>query len=191
VGIVVGGGNFWRGQKDGGDRMQRSRADYMGMLATTINALDLADALEQRGVSARVQTAIPMVPVAEPFDRIRAVNHMEKGRVVIFGCGTGNPYFSTDTAAVLRALEIQADIILLAKNVDGVYSADPKTCPDAVRYDSITYDQILADHLGVIDFTAASLARDNRIPVMLFALSDPDNIVRAVQGEQVGTVVKE
>ncbi len=190
VGIVVGGGNFWRGVKDGGDKMVRVRADHMGMLATTINALAVADVLEQHGVEVRVQTAIEMTPIAEPYIRGRAIRHLEKGRVVIFGCGTGNPFFSTDTAAVLRAAEIDADVILLAKNVDGVYSADPVKHADAVKYDSITYDDVLAQHLAVMDTTATSLSMDNDIPVLLFALKDPENIVRAVKGEKIGTIVK-
>lgn len=191
VGIVVGGGNFWRGLKDGGDRMERTRADHMGMLATGINALALADVLEQKGVDVRVQTAIEMRSIAEPYIRSRAIRHLEKGRVVIFGCGTGNPYFSTDTAAVLRAAEIDADVILLAKNVDGVYSADPNKDPTAVKYDTITYDQVLAQRLEVMDSTATSLSMDNKIPVLLFALKDPENIYRVVMGEKIGTIVKE
>ena len=191
VGIVVGGGNFWRGLKDGGDRMERTRADHMGMLATAINALAVADVLEQKGVDVRVQTAIEMRAVAEPYIRSRAIRHMEKGRVVIFGCGTGNPFFSTDTAAVLRAAEIDADAILLAKNIDGVYSADPKKDPTAVKYDTITYDDVLAQHLQVMDSTATSLSMDNKIPVILFALKDPENILRVVMGEKIGTIVKE
>ena len=190
VGLVVGGGNFWRGLKDGGDRMERVRADHMGMLATSINALALADVLEQKGVDVRVQTAIEMRAVAEPYIRSRAIRHLDKGRVVIFGCGTGNPFFSTDTAAVLRAAEIDADVILLAKNIDGVYSADPKVDPKAVKYDTITYDDVLAQHLQVMDSTATSLSMDNKIPVLLFALKDPQNIIRAVMGEKIGTIVK-
>ena len=189
VGIVVGGGNFWRGLKDGGDRMERVRADHMGMLATAINALAVADVLEQKGVEVRVQTAVEMRAMAEPYIRSRAIRHLEKGRVVIFGCGTGNPFFSTDTAAVLRAAEIDADVILLAKNVDGVYSADPKKDPNAVKYSKITYDEVLAQHLAVMDSTATSLSMDNKIPVLLFALKDPENILRAVMGEEVGTIV--
>ena len=189
VGVVVGGGNFWRGLKDGGDRMERVRADHMGMLATSINALALAD-VEQKGVDVRVQTAIEMRAVAEPYIRSRAIRHLDKGRVVIFGCGTGNPFFSTDTAAVLRAAEIDADVILLAKNIDGVYSADPKVDPKAVKYDTITYDDVLAQHLQVMDSTATSLSMDNKIPVLLFALKDPQNIIRAVMGEKIGTIVK-
>ena len=191
VGIVVGGGNFWRGVKDGGDRMVRVRADHMGMLATAINALAVADVLEQKGVEVRVQTAIEMRAMAEPYIRSKAIRHLEKGRVVIFGAGTGNPYFSTDTAAVLRAAEIDADVILLAKNVDGVYSADPVKDPTAVKYDSISYDEVLAQHLMVMDTTATSLSMDNHIPVLLFALKDPENIIRALCGENVGTIVKE
>lgn len=189
VGVVVGGGNFWRGKKDGGDDMVRVRADHMGMLATTINALAVADVLERKGVDVRVQTAIEMKPIAEPYIRARAVRHLEKGRVVIFGCGTGNPFFSTDTGAVLRAAEIEADVILLAKNVDGVYSADPVKDASAVRFDEICYDDVLAKHLEVMDFTATSLAMEGHIPVLLFALKDPKNIVRAVMGETIGTIV--
>lgn len=191
VGLVVGGGNFWRGIKDGGGRMERSRADHMGMLATVMNCLAVAEVLEQKGVPVRVQTAVEMRAVAEPYTRRDAVRHLEKGRVVIFGCGTGNPYFSTDTAAVLRAAEIGADVILLAKNIDGVYSADPNKDPSAVRYDSITYDDVLAQHLAVMDSTATSLAMDNHIPVQVFALKDPNNIIRVLRGEKLGTIVKE
>ena len=191
VGVVVGGGNFWRGVKDGGGRMERTRADHMGMMATVMNALALADVLEQKDVPVRVQTAVEMRAMAEPYIRSRAIRHLEKGRVVIFGCGTGNPFFSTDTAAVLRAAEINADVILLAKNVDGVYSADPNKDPNAVKYDSITYDDVLAQHLAVMDSTATSLSMDNHIPVLLFALKDPYNIIRVLRGEQVGTIVKE
>ena len=189
VGVVVGGGNFWRGLKDGGDRMERVRADHMGMLATAINALAVADVLEQKGVAVRVQTAIEMRAIAEPYIRSRAIRHLEKGRVVIFGCGTGNPFFSTDTAAVLRAAEIDAEVILLAKNIDGVYSADPRKDPSAVKYSKITYDEVLAQHLEVMDTTATSLSMDNKIPVLLFALKDPENILRAVMGEEIGTIV--
>ena len=189
VSVVVGGGNFWRGVKDGGGRMERTRADHMGMLATTINALALADALEQRGVDVRVQTAIEMRQIAEPYIRNKATRHLEKGRVVIFGCGTGNPYFSTDTAAALRAAEINADIILLAKNIDGVYDSDPAKNPQAKRYDELTYMDVLRERLGVMDTTATSLSMDNSIPVLVFALRDPENIYRAVMGEEVGTLV--
>ncbi|WP_295762410.1 UMP kinase [uncultured Oscillibacter sp.] len=191
IGLVVGGGNFWRGAKDGGGRMERTRADHMGMLATVMNCLAVADVCEQKGIPVRVQTAIEMRPIAEPYIRSRAIRHLEKGRAVIFGCGTGNPFFSTDTAAVLRAAEIGAEVILLAKNVDGVYSADPVKDPSAVRYDSISYDDVLAQHLCVMDTTATSLSMDNHIPVLLFALKDPENIVRALRGEKVGTIVRE
>lgn len=163
----------------------------MGMLATVINALAVADRLEQRGVEVRVQTAIEMNKIAEPYIRSKAIRHLEKGRVVIFGCGTGNPYFSTDTGAVLRAAEINADAILLAKNIDGVYSADPAKDPNAVKYDTITYDEVLAKHLAVMDTTATSLSMDNHIPVLVFALKDPENILRVVMGEKIGTVVTE
>ncbi len=180
VGVVVGGG-----------KMERTRADHMGMLATVINALAVADCLEQRGVEVRVQTAIAMNQIAEPYIRSKAIRHLEKGRVVIFGCGTGNPFFSTDTGAVLRAAEINADAILLAKNIDGVYSADPAKDPSAVKYDAITYDEVLARHLAVMDTTATSLSMDNHIPVQVFALKDPQNILRVVMGEPIGTIVKE
>lgn len=192
VGLVVGGGNFWRGAKNsGGGKMERTRADHIGMLATVMNCLAVADVCEQKGIPVRVQTAIEMRAVAEPYIRGRAIRHLEEGRVVIFGAGTGNPFFSTDTAAVLRAAEINADVILLAKNVDGVYNADPAKDPNAVKYDSISYDDVLAQHLMVMDTTATSLSMDNHIPVLLFALKDPRNIIRALCGENVGTIVKE
>ena len=191
VGVVIGAGNFWRGAKDGGGRMERTRADHMGMLGTVMNCLAVADVLEQKEVEARVQTAFDMGPVAEFYSRDRAVRHLEKGRVVLFGAGSGSPFFSTDTAAVLRAAEIGADVILLAKNVDGVYSADPVKDPAAVKYDAISYSDVLAQHLAVMDTTATSLAMDNHIPVLLFALKDPRNIIRALQGEKIGTIVKE
>ena len=171
--------------------MERTRADHMGMLATTINALALADALEQRGVPVRVQTAIEMNRIAEPYIRQRATRHLEKGRVVIFGCGTGNPFFSTDTAAVLRAAEIGAEVILLAKNVDGVYDSDPAKNPNAKKYDHLSYMDVLNQGLGVMDTTATSLSMDNHIPILVFALSDPENIYRAVCGEKIGTIVEE
>ena len=189
VGIVVGGGNFWRGVKDGGGKMERTRADYMGMLATTINSLALQDALEQRGVDVRVQTAIEMRQIAEPYIRNKATRHLEKGRVVIFGCGIGNPYFSTDTAAALRAAEINAEIILLAKNIDGVYDSDPAKNPDAKKYDTLSYMEVLENKLAVMDTTATTLSMDNNIPLLVFALKEPENIYRAVMGEQVGTMV--
>lgn len=191
VGIVVGGGNFWRGVKDGGGRMERSRADHMGMLATVMNSLAVAEVLEQKEVPVRVLTGVEMRTFADPYTRRDAVRLLEEGQVVVFGCGTGNPYFSTDTAAVLRAAEIGADVILLAKNIDGVYSADPNKDPSAVRYDSITYDEVLARHLAVMDTTATGLAMDNHIPVQVFALKDPGNIIRVLRGEALGTIVKE
>ena len=190
VGLVVGGGNFWRGAKNsGGGKMERSRADHIGMLATVMNCLAVADVCEQKGIPVRVQTAIEMRSVAEPYIRSKAIRHLEKGRVVIFGAGTGNPYFSTDTTAVLRAAEINAEVILLAKNIDGVYNADPAKDPTAVKYDSISYDDVLAQHLMVMDTTATSLSMDNHIPILVFALKDPKNIIRALCGEKVGTIV--
>jgi len=190
IGVVVGGGNFWRGVKDGGGKMERTRADHMGMMATVMNCLALADVLEQLGVEVRVQTALEIRAVAEPYIRLRANRHLSKGRVVIFGCGTGSPFFSTDTAAVLRAAEVNAEAILLAKNIDGVYSADPATDPTAVRYENISYDEVLAKHLAVMDSTATSMAMDNNIPVLVFALKDPENIVRVLKGEKLGTIVE-
>ena len=188
IGLVVGGGNFWRGRSSG--NMDRTRADHIGMLATAMNALALADALEQYGLEVRVQTAIEMRQVAEPYIRNRAIRHLEKGRVVIFGCGTGNPFFSTDTAAALRAAEIDADIIFKATNVDGVYDKDPNKYADAVKYDTLTHTEVLSKGLAVMDSTAASLCRDNNIPILVFNLSDPENIVRAAKGENIGTIVK-
>lgn len=191
VGIVIGGGNFWRGVKNGEGYIERSRADHMGMLATTMNCMAMADVLEQKGVDVRVQTALEIRAVAEPYIRARAIRHLEKGRVVIFGCGTGNPYFSTDTAAVLRAAEIGAEVILLAKNIDGVYDSDPAVNKEAVKFDAISYDEVLARRLAVMDSTATSLSMDNHIPVLVFALKDPYNIVRVIRGEKIGTIVKE
>ena len=188
VAIVVGGGNFWRGRSSG--KMDRTRADHMGMLATSINSLALADALEQLGVTARVQTAIEMRQIAEPYIRNKAVRHLEKGRVVIFGCGTGNPFFSTDTAAALRAAEIGADVIFKATNVDGVYDSDPKLNPDAKKYDTLSHIDVLQQGLHVMDSTAASLCMDNGIEILVFNLDNPDNIVAAVTGETIGTLVK-
>ena len=189
IGLVVGGGNFWRGAKDGGGRMERTRADHMGMLATVMNALAVCDVFEQLTVPAKVMTPVPMQTFAEPYTRRDADRYLREGNVVIFGCGTGCPYFSTDTGAVLRAAEIGADVILLAKNIDGVYSADPKKDPGAVKYDRIRYAEVLEKRLGVMDLTATSLAMDNNIPVIVFALADPENIVRAARGEAVGTRV--
>jgi len=188
VAIVVGGGNFWRGRSSG--KMDRTRADHMGMLATSINALALADALEQLGVNARVQTAIEMRQVAEPYIRNKAVRHLEKGRVVIFGCGTGNPFFSTDTGAALRAAEICADVIFKATNVDGVYDSDPNKNPNAKKYDTLTHMEVLQKELHVMDATAASLCMDNNIQILVFNLDNPDNIVSAMVGEPIGTIVK-
>lgn len=188
VAIVVGGGNFWRGRSSG--KMDRTRADHMGMLATVINALGLADVLESLGISTRVQTAIAMQQIAEPYIRNRAVRHLEKGRLIIFGCGTGNPFFSTDTTSALRAAEIDADIIFKATLVDGVYDSDPKVNPDAKKYDELTFSEVLNKQLNVMDMTAASLCRDNNIPVLVFSLEDPDNMLRAIQGETIGTLVK-
>ena len=189
IGVVVGGGNFWRGIKDGGGRMERTRADHMGMLATAINALALADVLENNDVVVRVQTGIDMNKIAEPYIRLKAISHLEKGRVVIFACGTGNPFFSTDTAAALRAAEIGADVILLAKNIDGVYSADPNKVKTARRLDRITYSEMLSRGLAVMDSTATTLSMDNNIPVLVFALKDPGNIKRVILGEQIGSYI--
>ena len=186
VAIVVGGGNFWRGRSSG--KMDRTRADHMGMLATAINALGVGDTLEQAGVDVRVMTAISMPQVAEPYIRNRAVRHLEKGRVVIFGCGTGNPFFSTDTAAALRAVEIDADIIMKATMVDGVYDSDPKTNPDAKRYDKVSFDEVLSKNLAVMDSTAASLCKDNNMPILVFSVDEPMNIYKAVCGENIGTI---
>ncbi|MDP4110186.1 MAG: UMP kinase [Bacillota bacterium] len=190
IGIVIGGGNFWRGVKDGGGNMDRTRADHMGMLATVINSLALADALEQQGVEVRVQTALTMQQIAEPYIWQRAVRHLQKGRVVIFGCGTGNPYFSTDTAAALRAVEINAEVILLAKNIDGVYDSDPVKNPDAKKFESLSYMEVISRGLQVMDTTATSLSMDNKIPIIVFELRDPENICRAICGEKIGTVVE-
>lgn len=187
IGAVVGGGNIWRGRS--GEGMDRTTADYMGMLATCINALALQDSLEGLGVNTRVQTAIEMREVAEPFIRRRAMRHLEKGRVVIFAAGTGNPYFSTDTTAALRAAEIEADAIMLAKKVDGVYDKDPNKFSDAKKYDKLNYIQVLDQGLQVMDSTATSLCMDNSIPIVVFALDEPGNIKRAVFGEKIGTIV--
>ncbi len=187
VAIVVGGGNFWRGRSSGA--MDRTRADHIGMLATAMNALAVADVLENVGVEARVQTAITMRQVAEPYIRGKALRHFEKGRVVIFGCGTGNPFFSTDTAASLRAAEIEADIILKATMVDGVYDKDPHKFDDAKKYDSLTFTEVLAKGLQVMDSTAAAMCKDNNIPILVFDLARPDNIFDACMGKPVGTIV--
>ena len=189
VAIVVGGGNFWRGRSSG--KMDRTRADHMGMLATVINALGVADGLEQLGLDVRVQTAIAMQEVAEPYIRNRAIRHLEKGRVIILACGTGNPFFSTDTASALRAAEINADIIFKATMVDGVYDKDPKKYADAKKYDTLTFSRVLADQLAVMDSTAATMCRDNSLPILVFDILHPENIAKAVAGEPIGTLVVE
>ena len=188
VAVVVGGGNFWRGRTS--KSMDRATADYMGMLATVMNAMALQDAFEAEGIPTRVQTAIEMREVAEPYVRRKAISHLDNGKVVIFGAGTGNPFFSTDTTAALRAAEIDAEVILLAKKVDAVYSDDPETNPDAVRYDSLTHREVLEKDLKVMDSTAASLCRDNNIAIHVFALADEGNVMKAVCGEKIGTIVK-
>lgn len=188
VSIVVGGGNFWRGKY--GEKMERTTSDYMGMLATTINGLAIQDSLEARGIYTRLQTAIEMREIAEPFIKRKALKHLEKGRVVIFSAGTGNPYFTTDTAAALRAAETESEVILFGKTIDGVYSSDPKTDPNAVKYDEISFTEILSKDLKVIDATAASLCRENNIPLLVFGIDNPENIVKAIKGENVGTIVK-
>ena len=187
VGAVVGGGNIWRGRS--GEGMDRTTADDMGMMATCINALALQDSLEQVGVDTRVLTAIEMKEIAEPFIRRRAMRHLEKGRVVIFAAGTGNPYFSTDTTAALRAAEIEADVILLAKKVDGVYDKDPHKFDDAVKYDKLSYIEVLEQGLQVMDSTATSLCMDNEIPILVFGLDEPGNIQKAITGQEIGTLV--
>ena len=187
VGIVVGGGNFWRGRNV--HQMERTTADYMGMLATAMNGLALQDALEARGVYSRVQTSIEMREIAEPFIQRKAMKHLEKGRVVIFACGTGHPYFTTDTAAALRATEMNAEVILLGKSIDAVYSADPKLDPNATKFEEISYIDVLNKDLKVMDSTATAMCRDNNIPLLVFGIADPQNIVRAVKGEKIGTIV--
>lgn len=187
VAVVVGGGNFWRGAQNG--HMDRTRADHMGMLATVMNSLALADALESENLTVRVQTAIEMREIAEQYIRNRATRHLEKGRIAIFGCGTGNPFFTTDTAAALRAVEIDADVILLAKNIDAVYDKDPNKYPDAKKYDELTYSEVLTKDLKVIDSTAASMCKDNNIKIHVFGIKDPHNMVRAICGEKIGTII--
>ncbi len=189
VGIVVGGGNFWRGRQ--AHKMERTTADYMGMLATIMNGQALQDALEFRGLDTRLQTSIEMSQIAEPYIRRKAVRHLEKGRVVIFAGGTGNPFFSTDTCAALRASEINADIILFGKTIDGVYDSDPKENPNAKKYDTISYTEILKNNLKVIDSTAASLCRDNKMSTMIFALNNAEDLIKAVSGENIGTIITE
>lgn len=188
VAIVVGGGNFWRGRQ--GHQMERTTADYMGMLATAMNGLALQDALEARGVCSRVQTAIEMREIAEPFIQRKAEKHLNRGRVVIFAGGSGHPYFTTDTAAVLRATEIKAEVILLGKSIDAIYSADPKVDATAKRYEEISYMEVLEKDLKVMDSTATAMCRDNNMPLLVFGIADPENIVKAVKGEKIGTIVK-
>ena len=188
IAIVVGGGNFWRGKYV--TEMERTTSDYMGMLATVMNGLALQDALESRGMYTRLQTSIEMRQIAEPYIKRKALKHLEKGRIVIFACGTGNPYFTTDTTAALRAAEVEADVILVAKTIDAVYSADPKIDPNAIRYEKITYLDILNKNLKVMDSTATSLCRDNNIPLIVFGIDKPDNILKAVRGEKIGTLVE-
>lgn len=191
IGIVIGGGNIWRGLADNAKGMDRASADYMGMIATVMNSLAMQDALEKLGVPTRVQTAIAMQEVAEPYIRRKAIRHMEKGRIVIFGAGTGNPYFSTDTTAALRAAEIEADAILMAKKfADGIYDSDPRTNPNAVRFDELTYMEVIKRELGVMDATATTLCKDNNIPIVVFSLDIPNNIVKVCQGEKIGTIVR-
>lgn len=190
IAVVIGAGNFWRGRY-GAEYIERTTADYMGMLATTLNALALQEMLESKEVQTRVMTAIEMKQVAEPYIRRKAVRHLGKGRIVIFACGTGNPYFTTDSAAALRATEMNADVILLAKNVDGVYDKDPKVYLNAKKYDEVTYMQSISEGLGVMDTTAITLCMENHIPIFVFALNEPESIIRAVQEENIGTIIKE
>jgi uridylate kinase len=189
VAIVCGGGNYWRGAKDGGDRMVRARADYMGMLATAMNSVALVDALEKAGVEAVIQASFGLERIAEPFNRDAAVRHLKAGRAVIFACGSGEPYFTTDTAAVLRALDVEADVLLLGKNVDGLYSADPRLDPAAEKFDRIAYAEVLRRDLKAMDAAATQLAMENRPPLHVFGLEDPENIIRAAAGEAIGTIV--
>ena len=189
VGLVIGGGNFWRGVKNGSGKMQRSHADAMGMLATVMNAIAVADALEQHGLDARVLTAVEMHKFAEYFTRDTANRYLNEGKVVIFAAGTGNPYFSTDTGAVLRGVEIEADAILMAKNIDGIYSADPHKDPAAVKFDNLTYNEVLERGLKATDTTAMALAMDNNIPMVCFGLAEENSILRVVRGEKIGTTV--
>lgn len=188
IGIIIGGGNFWRGRQ--GSNMDRTTADHMGMLATVINSLAMQDALEKHGVACRVQTALTITRVAEPYILRKAMRHLEKGRVVIFACGTGNPYFSTDTGAALRAAEIGAEALVLAKNVDGIYDSDPKMNPEAKKFDEISYIDVIKKGLNAMDTTAISLCMENKIPVIAFALAEKDSIIKAVNGENIGTIIK-
>jgi uridylate kinase len=188
IGIIVGGGNFWRGRE--GKEMDRTTADHMGMLATIINSLALQDALEKRGIPTRVQTALTITRVAEPYILRKALNHFDKGRVVIFACGTGNPYFSTDTGAALRTAEIQADVLLLAKNVDGIYDSDPKLNKDAKKYDEIKYIDFISQELKAMDTAAVAICMENKTPILCFGLNEPNSIVRVVEGEELGTWIR-
>ena len=190
VGVVIGGGNFWRGVKDGADKMQRSHGDAMGMLATVMNCIAVADALEKQGVDARVLTAVEMNKFAEYFTRDKADRYLNEGKVVFFAAGTGNPYFSTDTGAVLRGVEIEADAILMAKNIDAIYSADPAKDPTAVKYTQLTYGEALAKNLRATDITAMALAMDNDMTMVCFGLNEENSIIRVVRGEAIGTTVK-
>jgi uridylate kinase len=190
VGVVIGGGNFWRGVKDGADKMQRSHGDAMGMLATVMNCIAVADALEKQGVDARVMTAVEMNKFAEYFTRDKADRYLNEGKVVFFACGTGNPYFSTDTGAVLRGVEIEADAVLMAKNIDGIYSADPMKDPAAVKYDRLTYSEALEKNLRATDITAMALAMDNNMTMVCFGLNEENSIIRVVRGESIGTTVQ-
>lgn len=190
IAVVIGAGNFWRGRY-GNEYIQRTTSDYMGMLATTLNALALQEMIESKGVFTRVQTAIEMKQIAEPYIRRKAVRHLEKGRIVIFACGTGSPFFTTDSAAALRAVEMNSDVILLAKNVDGVYNKDPKKYEDAVKYDEVTYMQAINEKLGVMDTTAITLCMENKTPILVFALNEEESIKKAVRGEKIGTIIKE
>ena len=187
IGIIIGGGNFWRGRQ--ARKMERSAADHMGMLATVMNSLALQDALESAGVPCRVQTALTITRIAEPYILRKAMRHLEKGRIVIFACGTGNPFFSTDTGAALRAAEINADVLMLAKNVDGVYDSDPKKNPDAKKYDELTYMQVVQQGLQAMDATAITLCMENKIPIIAFALKEEDSLLKAVSGEKIGTLI--
>lgn len=188
IGIVVGGGNFWRGRQ--GTNMDRVTADHMGMLATIMNSLALQDAIEKKGVPVRVQTALSIPSVAEPFILRKALRHFECNRIVIFACGTGNPYFSTDSGAALRATEIKADVLLMAKNVDGVYDSDPKTNPNAKKIESISYMDIMNRNLSVMDFTSLTLCMENKIPIIAFGLGSPDGLLKAARGEKIGTIIQ-
>ena len=188
IGIVVGGGNFWRGRQ--GTNMDRVTADHMGMIATIMNSLALQDAIEKKGVPVRVQTALSIPSVAEPIILRKALRHFECGRIVIFACGTGNPYFSTDSGAALRATEIKADVLLMAKNVDGVYDSDPKTNPNAKKIDTISYMEIMNRNLNVMDFTSLTLCMENKIPIVAFGLNEEDGLIKAARGEKIGTTIK-